>query len=195
MIDSLETQLERLATQLAEDDHREISALFRQARLASPQLIWTPQPGQAPGIAMPELLARWELGGGRRRAATGEDLFDGAPAAMRDWAIELDLRADGDVSYARVGERIVGLLRSDPTGQSLIDVVSRTPTPAMMFYAAGYLACRWRQAPFLTFSQSPRLQVRAVSRLVLPLWDPDGLLRRFATLLSIVDHDAPSPAN
>jgi hypothetical protein len=191
VIDSLDTQVERLAAQLAEDDHRELAALFRQARMAPPQLLWNPQPGQTPAPAMAASLTRWDLHGGRRRAATLDGLVDGAPDSAWDWAMRIELSGDGTLTYARIGHRVVDLLRNDPTGEDLDRILSRNPTPAMVFYTAAYQACRWRQAPLLTFNQSPRLQVRAVSRLVLPLWEPAGVLRHFVTLLSVVDDGEP----
>ena len=187
MIDSLEAQVERLAAQLAEDDLRELGAIFQNAQSAPPQLLWNPLPTQVPAPSMATLLSNWELRGGRRRAAGVEGCLDGESAALRDWAIRLDVQPSGAVTYAQAGRMIIETLGHDPKGKTLHQMASELPAPDMLFYAAGYEACRRRQQPFLTFNESPRLKVRAVSRLVVPFWDEAGVLRHFVTVLATVD--------
>jgi hypothetical protein len=187
VIDSLEAQVERLATQLAEDDLRELGAIFQKAQSAPPQLLWNPLPSQVPAPSMATLLSNWELRGGRRRAATADGSLDGESGVLRDWAISLDVPDTGPIVYAVAGRMVIETLGHDPRGMSLGEMVARVPSPDMLFYAAGYEACRKRQQPFLTFNESPRLKVRAVSRLVVPFWDQAGMLRSFVTVLATVD--------
>lgn len=187
--DRLDADVARLAGQLAEDDHREIAALFQQARAARPQLLWNPLPSQLPIPAMAALLGTWEARGGRRRAAMLDGFLDDEPAAVRDWVVRADVMSDGEVVYAEVGDRVIDTVADGGDERSLDRLVSRVPAPLMLFYAAGYQACRQRQLPFLTFNESPQLRVRAVSRLVLPLWDATGAIRHFVTMVATVDRD------
>jgi hypothetical protein len=187
VIESLEAQIERLAAQLAEDDLRELGAIFQRAQWAPPQLLWNPLTSQVPSPSMTTLLSNWELRGGRRRAAAAQGCLDGESSTLRDWAIRLDISDTGGIVYAQAGRMIIDTLGHDPQGMSLSEMVVRLSAPDMLFYAAGYEACRKRQQPFLTFNESPRLKVRAVSRLVVPYWDQAGMLRSFVTLLATVD--------
>lgn len=181
--------VDRLAAQLAEDDHREIATLFQQARQARPQLLWNPLPGQVPVPAMADLLAGWERRGGRRHAAAVDEFLDETPAAVRDWMVRVDVLADGRTVYARVGDRIIDTLADGAQDRRPERMIARVPDVLMLFYAAGYQACRRRQLPFLTFNESPELRVRAVSRLVLPFWDTEGTLRHFVTMVATVERD------
>lgn len=187
MIDGLEAQVGRLAEQLAEDDLREVAAIFTAANCAQPQLMWNPQPSQLPAPAMSAVLARWELGGGRFRAATVQACFEGELASLRDRTVHVTIDDHGELAYASAGRVVVDVLGHDPSGRTLGAMVAGDPAADMLFYAAGYEACRVRQQPFLTFNESPRLKVRAISRLVLPFWDPAATLRSFVTVIATVD--------
>lgn len=186
----LDIQISRLAVQLAEDDLREVGQLFATARETQPQLIWNPQPHQLPTPNMRTLMAAWDDAGGRRRAALGPPPLDGALATIREDLLCLVADLKGGLVYTHVGRETGPLLGQELLGRTLAAAVKSTGSADRVLYAAGYLACRIREVPLLTFNESRDGPDRAISRLVVPYWVREGGVGSFVTAISVIDRAA-----
>ena len=189
--DGLDIQISRLAVQLAEDDLRELASLFAASRVAQPQVIWNPQPHQLPSASMRTLLDAWEEAGGRRRAAIGPPDLDGALASIRDALVCLASDTRDGLVYTHVGVEAQRMFGDDILGRSVATILGTIDTADFVLYAAGYLACRIREVPLLTFNESRRGPLQAVTRLVVPYWKRDGGVGSFATALTTLDRSKP----
>lgn len=190
--DGLDIQISRLAVQLAEDDLRELSSLFAASRVAQPQLIWNPQPHQLPSASMRILLDSWDEAGGRRRAAIGPPDLSGALASIRDGLVCLATDARDGLVYTHVGIDAQSLFGDDILGRSVATILATIDSADFVLYAAGYLACRIREVPLLTFNESRRGPLQAITRLVVPYWGRDGGVNGFATALTPLDRSKPA---
>lgn len=190
-----EAQIQRLATQLAEDDLRELATVFAAARSAAPQLLWNPLPGQLPAPQMAPLLATWEARGGRRHAARVDATLIPELAPIHDWLAHVALGDAGELIYASIGRAVVDVTGSNATGQTIRALLADANNADLIFYAAAYGACRSRQQPFLTFNEAHRLNARALSRLVVPFWNAAGTVSDFLVVISTVGRqDEAKPA-
>ncbi|MBL8701161.1 MAG: hypothetical protein JNK67_22485 [Alphaproteobacteria bacterium] len=187
----LDIQISRLAVQLAEDDLRELAALFAATKAAQPQLIWNPQPHQLPTPPMRALLALWEEAGGRRRGAIGPPDVDGALAPIREALVCLAADPADGLVYTHVGAQARALFDEDILGVPMSTVLGTNDTADIILYAAGYLACRIREVPLLTFNESRRGPLRAITRLVVPFWNAAGSVSGFATALAALERNTP----
>ncbi len=183
-----EAQIQRLATQLAEDDLRELATVFAAARSAPPQLLWNPNPGQLPAPQMAPLLAVWEAHGGRRQNARVDRALIGELASIHDWLIHVTLGDAGELTYAALGQSVVDLAGANASGRTITALLALEDAnhADLIFYAAAYGACRSRQQPFLTFNEAHRLKARALSRLVVPFWNLRGAVSDFLVVISAV---------
>lgn len=186
----LDVQISRLAVQLAEDDLRELASLFTASRAAQPQVIWNPQSHQLPSPAMQTLLASWEEAGGRRRAAIGPPPIGVALGPISDMLVRLVADDRDGLVYSHVGSGARALFGDDLLGQPLGDALHSIASPDIVLYAAGYLACRIREIPLLTFNESRRGPLSAVTRLVVPYWRTRGGIGGFFTAISALERSS-----
>lgn len=192
-----EAQIQRLATQLAEDDLRELVTVFAAAHSAAPQLLWNPNPGQLPAPQMAPLLATWEAHGGRRQSAHVDPALIDELAPIHDWLVHVSVGDAGELTYVGLGRAVVDLSGANSTGRTITALLALEDAnhADLIFFAAAYGACRSRQQPFLTFNEAHRLRARALSRLVVPFWNARGAVSDFLVVISAVGRPDDSTPN
>lgn len=169
--------LDDLSSRLVAGDLSGLRALFAEAGLPSPEVVFAPEPDALPAEPLRFLLRYW-LSLPRPcglPSVNDIDAFNLRPAL--GFATVLDvIDAGRDFRYRVFGSKLANRLPFDLTGRR----VSDNPSPAMArFFIAVHQAAIARRAPVYTRHVPPRtIEVEFWDRISLPFVDDDGVVQR-----------------